>query len=58
LLARFLHKNYYARKLGIWAYEDSYTNTFGQASAKLFMESYFELLIFTLINIIAICDSI
>jgi hypothetical protein len=44
--------------VGIWAYEDSYTNTFAQASAKLFMESYFELFIFTLINIIAMVDSI
>ena len=56
-LAKLLSCNHYARRLGIWAYEDSYTNSFGQASAKLFMESYFELAIFTLINIIAMIKS-
>lgn len=52
-LAKTLNKNYYARKLGIWAYEDSYTSVFGVASSKLFMESYFELFIFTIINVLA-----
>jgi hypothetical protein len=52
-LAKILSKNYYARRLGIWAYEDSYTSIFGVASSKLFMESYFELFIFTIINVIA-----
>jgi len=52
-LAKILNKNYYARKLGIWAFEDSYTSVFGVASSKLFMESYFELFIFTVVNVLA-----
>jgi len=56
-LACCCSKLYYARKLGIWAHEDSYLNTLGQASAKLFMESYFELTIFTVINLIAMINS-
>jgi hypothetical protein len=52
-LAKKLSKNHYARRLGIWAYEDSYPGVFGVASSKLFMESYFELFIFTIINVVA-----
>tara|TARA_B110001469_G_scaffold112382_1_gene115142 strand:+ start:54 stop:383 length:330 start_codon:yes stop_codon:yes gene_type:complete len=57
-LAKILNKNYYARKLGIWAWEDSYTSVFGVASSKLFMESYFELFIFTIVNVLAIDGSL
>lgn len=57
-LAKMLNKNYYARLIGIWAHEDSYSSMFGIASSKLFMESYFELLIFTIINVLSFEGSI
>jgi len=41
------------RRLGMLAYEDSYWNEFIKASYKLFLESYFDLVMCVLLNLFA-----
>lgn len=43
-LAIRMSKFFYARKVGIWAYEDAYFSNLSGNSVKLFMESYFDLM--------------
>ena len=56
-LAKKMNKLHYARRAGIWAYEDNYPKAFGSSSVKLFMESYFDLVICTMINVLALCQA-
>ena len=56
-IAKLLAKNYYARKLGIWAYEDRYLGNFVLSSVKLFMESYFDLTICVGIQLYALYET-
>lgn len=55
--ARLCAKRHYARKIGMWAYEENYIVTFNQSTVKLFMESYFDLVICTTINLIALLQT-
>lgn len=54
LIARVFSGCYYARLVGMWAYEDAYLKNFGRDSVKLFMESYFDLVFCVCINIWAL----
>ena len=56
-LARMMSKSHYVQKVGIWAYEDSYSQTFGSSSVKLFMESYFDLVICVMVNLLALIQT-
>lgn len=46
-----------SRKVGIWAYQSNYKQEFTKASQKLFMESYFDLAMCTVLNTYALINS-
>jgi hypothetical protein len=50
-------KNRFARKIGISVYENNYWKYFLDSIVKLYMESYFDLIFCTLINVAALMES-
>lgn len=51
------YKHFLSRKVGIWAYQVNYKLQFIKASQKLFMESYFDLAMISLLNTVALWRS-
>lgn len=50
-------KNSYARSMGIRVHEDNYLKALAASSIKLYMESYFDIVFCTLINMDALVES-
>ena len=56
LLAICFARNKYARKIGIYVYEKSFFNTFKKSIIKFYMESYFDIIFCTFINLAAFIE--
>ena len=56
-LAVAFARNRFARKVGISVYEPNYWKYFLRSIVKLYMESYFDLIFCTLINVAALLES-
>ena len=56
VVVKFFKKNKTARKVAIWAYCDDTLKSVSLESMKLYLESYFDLVICALINLDAFLD--
>lgn len=56
-IAVIFAKNSYARSMGIRVHEDNYLKALVASSIKLYMESYFDIVFCTLINMDALVES-
>ena len=57
-IAVYFARNPLARKLGIYIYSDSYWNEFKDGAMKLLMESYFDLAMCSLLNVLAFFEKV
>ena len=56
-MAKMLSRYHIAREVGIWAYQDSHMRELGMETLKLYLESYFDLVICSFINIDAFLEA-